>query len=199
MYLELADNNDMSLQDNDMYLQDNDMYLQDHDPQMALAQNNTDEVYLFVPNLNSYVREDYFDDLPDMEWMEMMEYLEGVQPGMSLLGLGKKGRARRAGRREIRQAKKIETMTTRAKTGGGIVGAIKGITTAATSILAPSTATTPPVEVGVMAPSVYTAVPGLTTEAELKKKKMQRNLLYGGIGAAALVTVIVIATRKRKT
>jgi len=123
MYLELAEN------DND-YLQQNDELYLDQDGQLVEGEE-TLSAYIFVPGQQGeegvYVREDYFDDLPDDDWDRLMIYLEANQPGMSLFGLGAKGRARRQERRARRQERKLERIETRGAAGGGLGGFLGGI------------------------------------------------------------------------
>lgn len=119
MYLELAENGNDYLQENDeMYLDENGNVVEGEE---------TLSPYIFVPGQQGqqgvYVREDYFDDLPDAEWEQLMTYLESNQPGMSLFGFGAKGRERRLERRERRHERKIEKLGA----GGGIQGFMKGI------------------------------------------------------------------------
>jgi len=215
MYLELADhgNNNMYLSQNDtLMLQDNEMYL---------SQANTDEAYVYVPSLNNgaggYLREDYFDPLPQTEFNQVMDYLDTVQPGMSLFGLGKAGRERRSGRRTIRRdtkQKKIDTRAETRRTTGGIGGALAGLVTAAKEITGKGAPQTSEYFDPAYTPSsLFSGVVGgdssgvmlrqaqAMQEAEIKAKeekeaedKKKRNQLYigGGLGLAALVAVVVV-------
>jgi len=130
MYLELAEGNDDYLQNND------ELYL-DEDGNLVEGEEEVSP-YIFVPGTGGdqgvYVREDYFDDLPDIQWEQIMETLETNQPGMSFLGMGKKARARRIERRERRQERKIEKIGARgekralvARAGGGLAGLGQGL------------------------------------------------------------------------
>jgi len=130
MFLELAENaND--------YLQQNDELYLDQNGELVEGEE-TLSPYVFVPGQQGdegvYVREDYFDDLPDEDWDRLMIYLEANQPGMSLFGLGAKGRARRQERRARRQERKVEKIGARARgragvarAGGGLGGILGGI------------------------------------------------------------------------
>jgi len=101
-------------------------YLSDH-----LSQAGEDSPYIFVPGVPGeegvYVREDYFDDLPDEDWEQLMGYLEGAQQGVGFLMFGKKARARRAVRRAKKRAAKLERVTVRAEGGGPIARLTAGI------------------------------------------------------------------------
>jgi len=122
MHLELAENGD--------YLQDNDELYLDQNGELVEGEEDVSP-YVFVPGQNGeegvYVREDYFDDLPDGEWERLMMFLEANQPGLSLFGLGKKGRARRAERRERRGERKLMKISTRAEGRAGVAAAGGGI------------------------------------------------------------------------
>ena len=92
-----------------------------------------DSPYVFVPGVGGepgvYVREDYFDDLSEVEFEETMAYLEGAQQGMGALfgKLFSKMRERRKERKARKQTRKLETIQARGKAGTGIAGAFKGI------------------------------------------------------------------------
>ena len=111
-----------------------------------LAQNfasNTDK-YIFIPAgfrgavKDSYVREDLFDNLTDMEFNQLIAELTPYQ------NTGLSSKATRQERRKERQANKKEKITIRqagkterVKAGGGISGALTKVGDIAKSILAP--------------------------------------------------------------
>jgi len=130
MYLELAENGNDYLQNND------DLYLDENGD--LLEGEETLSPYIFVPGQPGeegvYIREDYFDDLPDNDWERLMMYLEANQPGMSLFGLGKKARARRAERKDRKLERKLQKIGARgekravvARAGGGLAGLGRGL------------------------------------------------------------------------
>jgi len=140
MYLELAENGTDNL-----YLDEgeNELYL-DENGQLVEGEEEVSP-YIFVPGQQGqkgvYVREDYFDDLPDQDWERLFIELEAQQPGLSLFGLGKKGRARRAERRDRRSERKLQKIETRAsgragvaRAGGGLAGFGQGLSGLASSI-----------------------------------------------------------------
>jgi len=105
MYLELAEGHDYLDQNDSLYLDEAGMV------------EDADSPYIYVPGeygeKGVYVREDYFDDLPNYEWDKLMDELEMKQQGMGLFGLGKKGRARRKTRRDERAARKESRIAAR--------------------------------------------------------------------------------------
>lgn len=99
----------------------------------CLAQQPVDSPYIFIPGMPGeegvYVREDYFDDLSDVEFEETMAYLEGVQQGMGLFGkFFQKLRDRRIARKEKRQIRKLEKIEAKGAAGTGIAGFVRNIT-----------------------------------------------------------------------
>lgn len=175
MHLELAE------QSPDLYLQQND----------EMIEGEEMSPYIFVPGEYEgegvYVREDYFDDLPDDVWERTMEFLESNQPGMSLFGFGKKGRARRLERRERRHERRLEKkgqrfaskearVTTRADGTPGFFGTDGGLQGILGTVF------------GGGAAPVNGAVP--------ERKPMP--WLGIGLGVAILGGVVYFATRKKK-
>ena len=96
---------------------------------------NPMEGYLWVPAGllpgfdDVWVNEKEFDDLNELEWHTLMSMLEPHQPtGLGLWPFStKKGRQRRKQRRDERQTRKLQRITTRGEAGTGIGGAIKNI------------------------------------------------------------------------
>ncbi len=187
-----------------------------------------DNPYLWVPSGliegydNVYVNEKEFDALTELEWHTMMTLLEPHQPGAAGMGFWpvstKRGRKRRADRRAIRQAKKIETIKTRAAAGTGISGAIKNIA----SIFAPAPAL-PGVEPGFpqVAPGVmigpaptFPAVPPTIPEGymidpttgQLVKKEKEKTwfdknwgwVVGGGVVLIGGIVAVGATTRRRR-
>lgn len=110
-----------------MYLQLADNRKSWYDYSQSLAETNPEELYIYVPHDASgetgvYVREDYFDNLPDAEWQATMEQLAPYQDvGMSGIFSGIRERIsarkeRRAERQETRQQKRLD------RAGTGLFG-----------------------------------------------------------------------------
>ena len=187
-------------------------------PYLQLSENNDmylsqggDSEYIFIPEgfrgapQSMYVREDYFDDMPDGMYMQIMNELEPYQPGDGLSFFGKKARERRAKRREERQARKTakrqqrydakqariqarqDGRTKRTEMGGGFAGAIKGIGGAVSSILGGGQAS--------MDDPMYDERFAMEVGPEPEPKKNYLPLIIGGVAAAGLV--IFLVTRKK--
>lgn len=176
---------------------------------MYLSQGGDSE-YIFIPEgfrgapQSMYVREDYFDNMPESMYNQIMDELEPYQPGDTLSFIGKKARERRAQRREERQARKtakreqkysakqarIEARqagrTRRTEAGGGFAGAIKGIGGAVSSILG-----------GGQGPMDMDSADRFAMEVgpDMEPKKNYLPLIIGGVAAAGLV--IFLVTRKK--
>jgi preprotein translocase subunit YajC len=167
-----------------------------------LAQNfaaNTDK-YIFIPAgyrgavKDSYVREDLFDDLSDMEFENMMQELAPYQN----TGLSSKAsrQDRRKERKQTKAANKKEKIqirqaakTERVKAGGGIAGAIGKVGDIAKSILAPGTG----VDVTAGGKDISFNVSGDQEESFFSKYKTP--LLIGG---GLLVGGIIYTMTKKK-
>ena len=172
MHLELAE-------EPDYYLQE-DNYLMEED----------ESPYIFIPGAPGeegiYVREDYFDDLPEDQYDEVMAYLEGAQQSLGLFGFGKKARARRVERRAVRQANKLERIAARGAAGTGLKGLFSGIA----GIFGGGRAQAEP--------APYTQLPAPTPfPVGATKKRNWTPIIIGGI-ALVVVGGMLLARRRRK-
>jgi hypothetical protein len=187
-------------------------YLQLSENNMYLSQGGDSE-YIFIPEgfrgapQSMYVREDYFDDMPEAMYMQIMDELEQYQPGDGLSFFGKKARERRAARRTERQERKTakrqqkydakqaritarqEGRTKRTEMGGGFAGAIKSIGGTVSSILGGGQAPIDPMDMG----GADRFSMDIGPEPEPKKNYLP--LIIGGVAAAGLV--IFLVTRKK--
>lgn len=161
-----------------------------------------EEFYIFVPNdatgeSGIWVREDYFDDLPESEWERVMSELADYQPEM-MNGIFSRIRENIAERRERRAERKDARQTSRmerieGRSGGLFGGKLKGFI----GSLIPGAGQQ-------MQPGAMDMQPGQTRDLSIQWQDQpqswaQRNkipLIIGGVAVAG--GIIYLATRKKK-
>lgn len=156
----------------------------------SLAENPK-EFYVFVPDSpsgesGSWVREDFFDNLPRPQWNAVMNALEPYQP--ELMSAGGEGKARRQAKRADRLERR-EARTENVKTGNtfgsklisgvqNVVGAITGNQPAQTRDL--------------QLPNY-----DISVGSDQPTKKWYENPLVIGGGALLVLGGIYLATKKK--
>lgn len=144
-----------------------------------------EDLYIMLPN-GSYVREDYFDNLTDVEYAQLMNLLE---PTTMSENEYLSGRAEREARREARRAAKLEKI----KAGGGLANLAKNVAKGAAAIFGGAS---PSFDDSAAAGAPDTR--GLDFNVGVTTRKWYQNPAVIIGGAAVLGIGIYLATRKKK-